>query len=338
MPSRSPTPDLVLGVDAGATSLRVALVAGEVSGELHLGGRRSLQDWTQLAGFEPAPLAQQLAEREHPQLSVLECAQATAWVETLATAVHELVGGLPRARLRLGVAAPGLKSADGRGIEVMANGPRIPGFLTDLERTLRGRQIELHLPLPALGSDGVDAGLGELHGQSGAFRDRERALLLHLGTGVAEAVLAGSRVLETEDAATLGPAPWAALTPEGATVEEAAGLGPAGQRLVQQRGPGLRLLDAARRGDERAWTVLLEGAAALAWHARARAEQLGGLELLLLGGHARTLFDEPSFSPWKEHLLRGLSPLSCEVRASALEFPALLGAGARALGLGAASH
>ena len=50
----------LVGVDGGASGVRVHLVEELPSGRLRLGGRRVAHDWTGTPGFEPAPLERQL--------------------------------------------------------------------------------------------------------------------------------------------------------------------------------------------------------------------------------------------------------------------------------------
>ncbi|MBL6722298.1 MAG: ROK family protein [Planctomycetes bacterium] len=325
------TPELLVGVDGGGTSLRVALVEEGASGRLRLGGRKGLQDWPSAPGFEPVPIAQQRAEAEAPVLGAAELEDGRGRLETLASAIHEVCAGLPKARLRLGLALAGDKTQDGRGICVMTHGPRQPHLLDELERALRGRQIELVTPLAELGSDGTDAGHGEQWGEGGAFADRDDALLVQLGTGVGEAVKRGGRVLDARELRTLDLPPWHARADADATVEERAGLGPIGRALAARTDHGLRPLDAARRGDLVALELLERGARALGSWCRSRAERLGGRPRVVLGARGQTLWEEEPFTPWRVAFLEGLGE-GLEVVPSRLEHPALLGAAARASG------
>ncbi len=326
-------PELLVGVDGGGTSLRVALVERGSTGLLRLGGRKGLQDWPGLAGFTPVPIARQRAEREAPRLDEAERLEGRARLETLASAIHEVCAGLPKARLRLGLALAGDKTEDGRGICVMTHGPRQPALLDELEQALRGRQVELVTPLAALGSDGTDAGHGEECAEGGAFAGVEDALLVQVGTGVGEAVKRGGRVLSVPELRELHAPPWLAESAGGLTVEECAGLGPIGRRLAAGSDHGLRPLDAARRGDPLAQSLLADGAQALgAWCAERVARLGGGSPRIVLGGRARTLWEDEAFAAWRRAFM-GAVPAGCEVLASRLDHPALLGAAARAASL-----
>ncbi len=325
------TPELLVGVDGGGTSLRVALVEEGASGRLRLGGRTGLHTWPRAPGCAPRSIARQRAEAEAPVLGAAELEDGRGRLETLASAIHEVCAGLPKARLRLGLALAGDKTEDGRGICVMTHGPRQPHLLDELERALRGRQIEVVTPLAELGSDGTDAGHGEQWGEGGAFADRDDALLVQLGTGVGEAVKRGGRVLGARELRALDPPPWHARANADATVEERAGLGPIGRALAARTDHGLRPLDAARRGDPVALELLERGARALGSWCRSRAERLGGRPRVVLGARGRTLWEEEPFAPWRVAFLEGLG-VGLEVVPSRLEHPALLGAAARASG------
>ena len=82
-------------------------------------------------------LAAQRAEAADPQLRDVEAAVARTRTRTTADAIAEAAGG--SSRIALGICWPGLKSADGRGVVVMRNGPRDPALLDELERELAAR-------------------------------------------------------------------------------------------------------------------------------------------------------------------------------------------------------
>ena len=73
-----------------------------------------------------------------------------------------------RAKVRLGIGMPGLKTADGRGIAVMNSGPRIPDLADRLEGGLLASGLELLEPIARLGSDGEFCGVGEEYAADGA--------------------------------------------------------------------------------------------------------------------------------------------------------------------------
>src|ERR1051326_879410 len=87
---------------------------------------------------------------------------------------------------RVGVAAPGLPSADGKSIACM------PGRLAGLEGMNWQQWLELDSPVPVF-NDAQAALLGECW--LGAAKDASNVVLLTLGTGVGGAVMVDGRVL-----------------------------------------------------------------------------------------------------------------------------------------------
>ena len=81
-----------------------------------------------------------------------------------------------------------LKTADGCGIDVINNGPRMPDLLNTLEQRLSAAGLELAAPIAALGSDADYCGLGEEYAADGLFRDVDSAYYVGCGTGIADAL------------------------------------------------------------------------------------------------------------------------------------------------------
>lgn len=221
----APTEALLLGVDGGASGVRVHVVERLATGRLRLGGRSAEQSWEGWAGFAPVEIERQLSEREGLEagrvaVDEAERSEGHAWVHTLANAVAELTFGLElHGGLRLGVCLPGLKSSDGRGVLVARNGPRIPDFAAELERQLAGRNIPLAATLPPLASDGEASGWGEEHAPQGKMGGVPSAYYLACGTGVAEALKLEGRHLPLDEVRAHLPAPWAIRTERG-TMED----------------------------------------------------------------------------------------------------------------------
>ncbi len=131
-------------------------------------------------------------------------------VESIASAVAQLCSVSPsesEVQVRLGIAAPGHKTADGRGIDHATNLPRVPGLLDELSRVLRLKGVQ-GLELPGrLVSDSLAALLGETLVPGGLLAGEGEVLFLGPGTGLGEAKLSGGEVLPTSGtrAAELAP-------------------------------------------------------------------------------------------------------------------------------------
>jgi predicted NBD/HSP70 family sugar kinase len=117
---------------------------------------------------------------------------------------------------------PGLKTADGRGIAVMSNGPRIPDLADRIEAGLRAAGIRLTKPLRRIGSDADYCGLGEQHACNGLFRDVDHAYYLGGGTGLAEALKLRGALLTFDRARAWVAKAWEIRSAQGSTFERLA--------------------------------------------------------------------------------------------------------------------
>lgn len=180
---------LAIGVDGGASGVRALAVRRRADGLLEAAGEVARRDH---GAFEAVTMDVQRVEVLRPDLDDAEAAAAHERVRTTADAIVDAAGG--STRIALAVCWPGLKSADGRGVTVMRNGPRDPGLLDDLERELAARGVVLARPIPRLASDGVTGALGECRAVAGGMRDVANALYLAGGSGLAEALLVAGRV------------------------------------------------------------------------------------------------------------------------------------------------
>ena len=95
----------------------------------------------------------------------------------------------------VGIGMPGIKTADKKGIAVMANGPRIPNFISDLTHMLEENNIKLQAPIKELGSDADYCGLGEEYSIQGKLRGIQNAFYFGIGTGIADALKLNNKLL-----------------------------------------------------------------------------------------------------------------------------------------------
>ncbi len=107
------------------------------------------------------------------------------WRDRVKVVLHQIIESCPKP-VRVGLAAPGLVSADGHSIAFMPN--RLPG----LEGLNWQQSLQLEHPVEVL-NDAQAALLGEVW--LGAARGMENVLLLTLGTGVGGAAMVDGRVL-----------------------------------------------------------------------------------------------------------------------------------------------
>jgi hypothetical protein len=340
-----------IGVDGGATKLALYRVEATESGALSVVGEGLERTWPRESTGSLATLEQQRSELESAALRLTprEEACALSWPRALAQAVADCAGGSP---VVLGLCMPGRKTPDARGIELMANGPRLPVFSDDLERELAALGVTLSGPLPSVASDGQAAGWGEELALGGHLAGVRDALVLGLGTGLAEAVkLGGQHLSPREIGAIHSPAHERALRSLSAklllpgdeadlSVERAASLGGMQRAFGARRGEG-RLLEAAVAGDGLAAGLLRRGAETLAAFLLERVHLLEGVgahEVLVVLGQRAALLDEDRALRrlWSAPLCRALElggvPRAA-VRFSRLRAAPAIGAVGAALGL-----
>ncbi len=124
--------------------------------------------------FQPPPLEEQLREAVRDE-SEREAAHGR--LHQVAKVIGQ-VGWDPR----LAIAAPGLKTADGNGIRVSLNGPRIPDFRAYLKERFQW-------DCGPLQDDSLMAAVAEQVAPEGLLHEVESAYVVGPGTGLAEAVL-----------------------------------------------------------------------------------------------------------------------------------------------------
>lgn len=184
---------LLIGVDGGATAAKARAAACDSLEHPTAFGLRpeaAVRTYDRVPGFTPVPVPEQIAQRDAGaiEISPLEAEQARFYVQGAADAIIDIARQCEARRILVGVGMPGLKTPDGRGINVINNGPRIPNYLSDLETELAGAGLELVQPIAALGSDADYCGLGEEWASDGFFRDVRDAYYVGCGTGVADAM------------------------------------------------------------------------------------------------------------------------------------------------------
>ena len=221
------TDTLLIGVDGGATEVKAHAtscddLAGPTSFELR--PEAASRVYPRLADFAPVPVAAQLAERDagDSAADAVEVEQGRLWVQAAAEAIRDVASQCAVQHILVGVGMPGLKTADGRGIDVINNGPRIPDYLDTLEKELAAAGLELLSPVAALGSDADYCGLGEQHAAQGLFRDVENAYYVGCGTGVADAIKLRGRLVPFDAVRAWIQKSW----------QMASALGPTFERLV----------------------------------------------------------------------------------------------------------
>lgn len=216
---------VIIGIDGGATEVRAHQVycarIAEADG-FSLGTFNAARKYEMLAEFQPLPVTEQLRQRDAGaiDLSAAEREQGTRWTAAAADCVMEIARAAGTQCVLVGMGMPGLKTPDGRGINVINNGPRIADFLDQLEERLRAAGIDLAAPIAALGSDADYCGLGEMYADGGLFRDVDNAYYMGGGTGIADAMKLRGKLVPFDEAKSWIQKSWQMPSYLGPTFEK----------------------------------------------------------------------------------------------------------------------
>ena len=223
---------LLLGLDGGATKVSGYQVSVNDSDlTFDLSANHAEKAYSEIPGYLPdfkaVDISTQLKQRDDHsmQLTGSEKQQGAVYVESTAIVVEELVQQSANNRVLVGLGMPGLKTPDKRGIEVVANGPRILNYASLLEKRLELANIELIAPINQIGSDADYCGIGENYAKEGLFRDVENAYYLGGGTGVADALKLKGKLVFFDQIKPWMAKSWEMKTEDGHSLERFASAG-----------------------------------------------------------------------------------------------------------------
>lgn len=218
---------LLIGIDGGATKVSAwEILYDDRHNTFSLGKASATKSYREIEGyipdFKPVDLKIQLGEREtgNVQPTPEEKQQAAVYVEACALAIRSLVEKTGCRNILIGIGMPGLKTSDKRGIEVVANGPRMLHYSNQLEARLNDFQINLLTPVNHLGSDADYCGIGENYSEDGLFRTVNNAYYLGGGTGVADAMKLDGELLAFDNSKSWITKTWEMKSKEGLPLEQ----------------------------------------------------------------------------------------------------------------------
>jgi hypothetical protein len=219
----TPQDTLLVGVDGGATEAKAHAIDCDrfaPDAAFTLGESAASRKYAPLPGFDPVPVAEQIAQRGNPQLTDQEKELGRHWVAAAAEAIADVANQAAKQQVLVGMGMPGLKTPDGRGIDAINNGPRIPDYLAQLEANLQQHGLTLAAPIAALGSDADYCGLGEQYAEKGRFRDVTDAYYFGGGTGIADALKLDGRLVPFDETKPWLQKSWQIPTALGPTYEK----------------------------------------------------------------------------------------------------------------------
>ena len=183
----------MIGIDGGATKVAGAQVirldnhtfdlvepVKEIQYKTH---KSYIQD------FEPLALSDQVESKD---MSELESRQAEVYIECIVNILDDLIND---ENVKVFIAMPGIKTLDKRGIKLMAIGPRIPNLCDEIEK-----RLTLKNKIQQIESDADMCAWGEEFGKKGEFRNIENAYYIGGGTGTADGLKLGGKLISFDDA------------------------------------------------------------------------------------------------------------------------------------------
>ena len=118
----------------------------------------------------------------------------------------------------LGFCFPGVKMKEKDGISIMANGPRNPYMLKELNENIT-KNIGLNIKLKKIYDDSLSCVNGERFSLSGKLKEISDAIYIGGGTGIADGILYNKKLIDLNIDKDLKKS-WEIIMPNGETIEE----------------------------------------------------------------------------------------------------------------------
>lgn len=218
---------LLIGLDGGATKVNGWTINVE-NGEFTMGDHNFAASYYEFTGysdkFVATDIQRQLKEFQSGKIKPgkKEMRQGDAYAEAAAEVILKLVQKSDKKRILVGEGMPGLKTADKRGIAVMANGPRIVDYCERVEKILSNYSIEFVSPIAVLGSDAFYCGMGEEYAKDGQFKSVDNSYYLGGGTGAADALKLHGDLISLDDIKEWFVKTWEVKNDQGISLEKCA--------------------------------------------------------------------------------------------------------------------
>jgi len=219
---------LLIGIDGGATKVSGWSVSAEKKDTFSLGKYHAAQSYRKVPGyiedFTAVNIQKQLDEFQSDDIQPTdqEIQHGKTYTQSAAQVIQEIAEQSGYEKVLVGIGMPGLKTKDGRGIAVMANGPRNIQYCDRVEAILAEHNIELVQPIAHLGSDAFYCGLGEEYAKDGQFRQVENGYYLGGGTGTADALKLRGELVSLDDIKSWFVKTWEMQNAEGLSLEKCA--------------------------------------------------------------------------------------------------------------------
>ena len=185
----------VIGIDGGASKAAGAVVTKidnmtfKINSEIIEERYNNQEDY--IHNYKPLDI--QMQKKRSP-LSPSEIKQGKAYINTIISIIEKLMN---EDNALISIAMPGIKTKNKQGIEIMANGPRIPN-LTRKIADYFGKSVEII----NLQSDAEMCAWGEEFSQNGSFRKINNAYYIGGGTGIADGLKLKNQICSFEKASS----------------------------------------------------------------------------------------------------------------------------------------
>ena len=223
---------LLIGIDGGATKVSARnVIFNEKTNNFSLGEISAAYSYNEINGyipnFKPVEITVQLNDFNNNAVKPTETEkkQGEAYILACAKVIQSIVKQSGINQIIAGLGMPGLKTADKRGIAVIANGPRMINFAENLEKRLKNAGINFVSPIARIGSDADYCGIGENYSENGLFKDVENAYYLGGGTGVADAMKINGKLIPFDETKTWAAKTWELKSPDGRSLERFTSVG-----------------------------------------------------------------------------------------------------------------
>ena len=216
---------ILIGIDGGATKISAYLVEKTGNNTFVLSEISTKKNYSDIPGFignfSPLPLQRQLEDYKKNEFHLTddEIQQGAVYVEACAQVIESIVRQTKCNNIIAGIGMPGLKTSGGKGIAVLANGPRMPQYVKELEERLSIGKVKFSQPIKRLGSDADYCGIGENYAENGFFGDVQNAYYIGLGTGAADALKINGSLLPFDQTKVWLAKTWEMKNKDGMSLE-----------------------------------------------------------------------------------------------------------------------
>lgn len=221
----------IIGLDGGATKMRGTSLEINSDGLILSSAPAKDLVYSEQWGkkYNVVPLSQQLEEFKTNSIALGndEKEYGQIFIKVAFQLIQEYYNN---DSVLVGIGMPGIKTADKKGIAVMANGPRIPNFISDLTHMLEENNIKLQAPIKELGSDADYCGLGEEYSIQGKLRGIQNAFYFGIGTGIADALKLNNKLLNIDSVHSWLPKSWEMVAPTGKAYEKTISMSAIGEQ------------------------------------------------------------------------------------------------------------